>query len=39
MSADSLAGMRESIVRAMQDFVEVEAEEAVEVRFATIAFA
>lgn len=31
MTADSLAGMRESIVRAMEDYVEVEAEEAVEV--------
>lgn len=30
MSSDSLAGMKESIVRAMSDFVEVEAEEAVE---------
>jgi hypothetical protein len=32
MSADSLSGMRESIVRAMAAYVEVEAEEAVEVR-------
>jgi len=31
MNSDSLVGMRESIVRAMSDFVEVEAEEAVEV--------
>lgn len=31
MTPDSLANMRESIVRAMEDFVEVEAEEAVEV--------
>lgn len=31
MSSDSLAGMRESIVRAMESFVEVESEEAVEV--------
>eukprot|EP00890_Picochlorum_soloecismus_P004231 jgi/Picsp_1/4809/NSC_02177-R1_protein len=30
MSSDSLVGMKESIVRAMSDFVEVEAEEAVE---------
>jgi hypothetical protein len=32
MSSDSLAGMRESIVRAMESFVEVESEEAVEVK-------
>lgn len=32
MSSDSLVGMRESIVRAMSDFVEVESEDAVEVR-------
>ena len=31
MSTDSLVGMRESIVKAMADFVEVESEEAVEV--------
>lgn len=31
MSTDSLVGMRESIVKAMSDYVEVEAEEAVEV--------
>jgi hypothetical protein len=33
MSSDSLVGMRESIVRAMETFVEVESEEAVEVRW------
>ncbi|WPT12114.1 Cell division topological specificity factor-like protein [Picochlorum sp. SENEW3] len=31
MSSDSLVGMRESIVKAMTDYVEIEAEEAVEV--------
>lgn len=31
MSSDSLAGMRESIVQAMTDYVEIEASEAVEV--------
>ena len=31
MSSDSLVGMRESIVRAMENFVEVESDEAVEV--------
>lgn len=31
MSTDSLVGMRESIVKAMADFVEVESNEAVEV--------
>lgn len=31
MTTDNFRGMRESIVRAMSDFVEVEADEAVEV--------
>ncbi len=31
MSNDALAGMRESIVRAMRDYVEVDGDEAVEV--------
>jgi hypothetical protein len=31
MSTDSLVGMRESIVKAMADFVELESDEAVEV--------
>jgi hypothetical protein len=31
MSSDSLMGMRESIVKAMQEYVEVESDEAVEV--------
>ena len=31
MSSDSLAGMRESIVQAMTDYVEIEASEGIEV--------
>ena len=33
MSTDSLVGMRESIVKAMENFIELESEEAVEVSF------